>query len=179
MRVIAYDPYVPDYRFLEFGVEPVDLDTLLRESDVVTLHVILNTETRHMMGAEQFALMKPTAIFVNTSRGGAVDERALARALKSGQIQAAGIDVFEDEPIARDSALRRLGDKVMLSPHMISANQGGGLGGLGHGSVWAAESVLRALAGELPDHVFNTDVIPLWLERFGGKSVLADPSGKR
>ncbi|HTE85728.1 MAG TPA: NAD(P)-dependent oxidoreductase [Dehalococcoidia bacterium] len=172
MRVIASDPYIPDYRFLEFGVEPVDLDTLLRESDVVSMHVVLNKETRHMMAAEQFSLMKPSAIFVNTSRGGAVDEASLARALEEGTIRAAGMDVFEDEPISRGSPLRRLGDKVLLSPHMVSANQGGGLGGLGHGSVWAAEAVLRALAGELPEHVFNADVIPLWLERFGGKSVL-------
>jgi D-3-phosphoglycerate dehydrogenase / 2-oxoglutarate reductase len=177
MRVLAHDPHIPDYRFLEFGVEPVGLATLLRESDVVSMHVVLNSETRHMMGAEEFAQMKPTAIFVNTSRGGAVDEGALARALENGTIGAAGIDVFEDEPIGRDSPLRTLGDKVLLSPHMISANQGGGLGGLGHGSVWAAEAVLRALAGELPDHIFNADVIPLWLERFGGKSVLEKPAG--
>jgi len=179
MRVIAFDPYIPDYRFLEFGVEPVDLETLLRESDVVSMHVVLNKETRHMMGAEQFGQMKPTAIFVNTSRGGAVDEAALAQALENGTIRAAGIDVFEDEPIARDSPLRRLGDKVMLSPHMISANRGGGLGGLGHGSVWAAESVLHALAGEVPDHVFNTDAIPLWLERFGGRNALEGAPGRR
>lgn len=179
MRVIAYDPYIPDYRFLEFGVEPVDLETLLRESDVVSMHVVLNKETRHMMGDEQFALMKPTAVFVNTSRGAAVDEAALARAVESGTIRSAGIDVFEDEPIARDSPLRHLGDKVMLSPHMISANEGGGLGGLGHGSVWAAEAVLRALGGDVPDHVFNTDAIPLWLERFGGRSALdRTPSGR-
>jgi D-3-phosphoglycerate dehydrogenase / 2-oxoglutarate reductase len=172
MRVIACDPHIPDYRFLEFGVEPVDLDTLLRESDVVTMHVVLNKETRHMMGAAQFAKMKPGAVFVNTSRGGAVEEKALAEALTNGTIRAAGLDVFEDEPIARDSPLRQLGDKVLLSPHMISANRGGGLGGLGSGSVWAAEAVLKALHGELPDHVFNTDVIPLWLERFGGKNLL-------
>jgi phosphoglycerate dehydrogenase-like enzyme len=177
MRVIACDPHIPDYRFLEFGVESVDLETLLRESDVVSMHVVLTNETRHMMGAEQFGLMKPTAIFVNTSRGGAVDEAALASALDDGTIRAAGIDVFEDEPIARDSPLRRLGDKALLSPHMISANQGGGLGGLGHGSVWAAESVLRALGGELPEHIFNADAVPLWLERFGGRSVL-DSAGK-
>lgn len=172
MRMIAYDPYIPDYRFLEFGVEPVDLDTLLRESDVVSMHVVLNKETRHMMGAEQFSKMKRSAAFVNTSRGGAVDEKALAEALDKGVIRAAGLDVFEDEPIGRDSPLRKLDARVLLSPHMISANAGGGLGGLGHGSVWAAQAVLKALQGELPDHVFNTDAIPLWLERFGGKDLL-------
>jgi phosphoglycerate dehydrogenase-like enzyme len=177
MRIIACDPYVPDYRFLEFGVEPVELDTLLRESDVVSMHVVLNKETRHMMGAEQFAKMKPSAVFINTSRGGAVDEAALAHALESQQISAAGLDVFEDEPIARESPLRNLGDKVLLSPHMISANRGGGLGGLGSGSVWAAEAVLKALQGELPDHIFNPDAIPLWLERFGGRNVLEPVAG--
>jgi phosphoglycerate dehydrogenase-like enzyme len=174
MRVIAYDPYIPDYRYLEFGVEPVDLDTLLRESDVVSMHVVLNKETRRMMGAEQFAKMKPSAIF-----GGAVDEAALAKALQEEQIRAAALDVFEDEPISRDSPLRHLGDKVLLSPHMISANQGGGLGGLGGGAVWAAEAVLKALQGELPDHVFNTDAIPLWLERFGGRDILERATAAR
>jgi len=172
MRVIAYDPYIPDYRFLEFGVEPVDLDTLLQESDVVTVHVVLNKETRHMLSTAEFSKMKRSAVFVNTSRGGAVDEKALAAALENGTVHAAGLDVFEDEPISRDSPLRKLGDKVLLSPHMISANRGGGLGGLGSGSVWAAQAVLKALQGELPDHVFNADVIPLWLERFGGKNLL-------
>ena len=69
MRILAADPYVPDAKFLEHGVTRVDLPTLLRESDVVSLHVVLTRETRHMISTEQLAMMKPTAILINTSRG--------------------------------------------------------------------------------------------------------------
>jgi phosphoglycerate dehydrogenase-like enzyme len=99
-----------------------------------------------------------------------VDEAALARALETGQIAAAGLDVFEDEPLATDSPLRHLGDKVLLSPHMVSSNLGSGLK---PGIAWATRSVLRALRGEVPDNVFNTDVIPRWRERFGGQNVVS------
>ncbi len=79
------------------------------------------------IGAEQLALMKRSAVLLNTSRGAVVDEPALAGALEKDQIAAAGLDVFENEPLAMDSPLRRLGDKVLLSPHMIAYNVGSGL----------------------------------------------------
>jgi D-3-phosphoglycerate dehydrogenase / 2-oxoglutarate reductase len=167
-RILACDPYVPDARFTELGVERVDLPTLLRESDVVSLHVVLTRETRHMIGAEQLGLMKPTAILVNTARGFCVDERALIEALQKNRIAGAALDAFEEEPLALDSPLRQLGDKVLLSPHMISANVGSGLG---PGIQWATESVLHALRGEVPDNVYNQEVIPQWQHRFAGKSV--------
>src|SRR5579883_2320952 len=169
VRMIAYDPHVPPSRFALTGVEPVDYETLLRESDVVSFHVVLTKETRHMFGAEQVALMKPSAVFINTSRGGVVDERALADALEKNRIAAAALDVFEDEPLPQDSPLRELKHKVLLSPHMVSSNVGSGLG---PGITWATRSVLRALRGEVPDNVYNVDVIPVWLQRFGGRSVL-------
>jgi phosphoglycerate dehydrogenase-like enzyme len=167
-RILACDPYVPDARFSELGVERVDLHTLLRESDVVSLHVVLTRETQHMIGAEQLGLMKPTAILVNTARGFCVDERALIEALQKDRIAGAALDAFEEEPLALDSPLRQLGDKVLLSPHMISANVGSGLG---PGIQWATESVLHALHGEVPDNVYNQEVIPRWQHRFAGKSV--------
>jgi phosphoglycerate dehydrogenase-like enzyme len=168
-RILAYDPYVPDSKFTELGVERVtDLNTLLRESDVVSLHVVLTRETRHMIGAEQLGLMKPTAILINTARGYCVDERALAEALQKDRIAGAAIDAFEEEPLALDSPLRQLGDKVLLSPHMISANVGSGLG---PGIQWATQSVLHALRGEVPDNVYNQEVIPRWQSRFAGKSL--------
>lgn len=117
INILAYDPYVPDYRFLEFGAKPVDLDTLLKESDVVTLHVILTKETRHMISTRELALMKPTAYLLNTARGGAVDEKALCDALEEGIIAGAGLNAFEDEPLPDDSPLRRMGSKVLLRPH--------------------------------------------------------------
>jgi D-3-phosphoglycerate dehydrogenase / 2-oxoglutarate reductase len=102
-----------------------------------------------------------------------VDEAALARALETGQIATAGLDVFEDEPLAMESPLRRLGDRVLLSPHMISSNVGSGLR---PGIEWSMRSVLSALRGEVPDNVFNADVIWRWQQRFGGRSVF-DPQG--
>ena len=169
MRIIAADPYVPEAKFAEHGVTRVDLPTLLRESDVVSLHVVLTRETRHMIDAAQLGLMKPTAILINTSRGPCVREAALTEVLIRGQIGGAALDVFEEEPLARDSSLRNLGDKVLLSPHMVSSNVGSGLG---PGIRWATESVLHALRGEVPDNVYNKEVIPRWERRFGGTSVL-------
>jgi phosphoglycerate dehydrogenase-like enzyme len=173
--VIACDPYVPEAKFAEHGVQRVDLQTLLAESDVVTLHVYLSRETRHMIGAPQLAHMKSSAILVNASRGPVVDEAALTEALQQKKIAGAALDVFEREPLPLDSPLRGLGDMVLLSPHMITNNVGSGVGpaiGL------ATEAVLSALRGEVPDEeiIFNPRAIPRWKQRFGGKSLLA-PAG--
>src|SRR5437867_6314820 len=165
MRILATDPYVPDEKFAEHGVTRVDLETLLRESDVVSLHVVLTRETRHMIDAKHLALMKPSATLINTSRGPCVQEPALIEALLKGQIGGAALDVFEEEPLALDSQLRNLGGKVLLSPHMVSSNVGSGLC---PGIQWATESGLRALRGEVPDNVYNKEVIPRWERRFGG-----------
>ena len=169
MRMLACDPYVPDSKFAEFGVQRVDLPTLLRESDIVTLHVVLTKETRHMISGPQLAMMKPTAILINTSRGFCVDEKALIETLQKGKIAGAALDVFENEPLAPDSPLRKMGDKVLLSPHMVSSNIGSGLK---PGLLWATRSVISALRGEVPDNVYNKEVIQQWQSRFGGKSVL-------
>ena len=171
MRILATDPYVPDAIFTEHGVTRVDLATVLRESDVVSLHVVLTRETRHLIDVKQLALMKPRAILINTSRGPCVHEPALIEALQRGQIAGAALDVFEHEPLSADSPLRNLGDKVLLSPHMVSSNVGSGLG---PGIRWATDSVLRALRGEVPDNVYNKEVIPRWERRFGGTSAWAD-----
>lgn len=170
VRVIAYDPYVPRDRFALTGAQGVDYETLLRESDVVSFHVVLTKETRGMLGAAQLAMMKRSAVLINTSRGGVVQEAALAEALDNGTIAAAAIDVYEDEPLPAESPLRELGHKVLLSPHMASSNVGSGLG---PGITWATESVLQALNGEVPDSVYNKEVIPRWRERFAGKRATA------
>ncbi len=166
VRLIGTDPYVPLEHFEECGVQPVDLETLLRESDVATFHVVMTSETRNMVGARELALMKPSAVLINTSRGGVVNEAALIDALDAGQIRAAGIDVFEEEPLPSESKWRQLGDKVLLSPHMVSSNAGSG--GLRPGIKWATDSVLAALRGEVPDNVYNKEVISAWTKRFGG-----------
>ena len=134
-RIIAYDPYVPPAHFLTHGVTPVDYQTLLRESDVVSFHVVLTPETRYMFGEAELKLMKPNAIVLNTARGKVVDEKALARAIDEGRIRGAAIDAFEEEPLPVDSPLRKLGDRVLLSPHSASYTEGGRAAagrGLGH-----------------------------------------------
>ncbi|HEY8580323.1 MAG TPA: NAD(P)-dependent oxidoreductase, partial [Beijerinckiaceae bacterium] len=168
VRVIAYDPYIPPANFLLAGVTPVDYETLLRESDVVSFHVTLTKETRYMLREPQIALMKPTAIVVNTARGKVIEEAAVARAIEQGRLRGAAIDAFEEEPTPMDSPLRKLGHKVLMSPHSASFNEGGELR---PGIAWATRSVLTALAGGVPDNVYNKDVIPRWKERFGGVSV--------
>ena len=170
VRVIAYDPHVELAKFVHHNVERVDLETLLATSDVVTLHVTLTDETRHMIRAEHFAQMKPTALFINTARGWCVSEDDLFDAVNKDIIAGAAIDVFEDEPLDPQSPILGLGDKVLLSPHMISSNRGSGIL---PGVEWATRSVLSALAGEVPDNVFNKDVIPKWRERFSGSNILS------
>jgi phosphoglycerate dehydrogenase-like enzyme len=175
-RLIACDPYVADAHFAAHGVQRVDLPTLLSESDVVSLHTFLNRETRHMIGAEQLARMKSSAILINASRGPVVDEAALIDALQNQRIAGAALDVFEREPLPLDSPLRGLGDSVLLSPHMITNNVGSGVG---PAIQWATDAVLKILNGEVPDEdiIFNRAVIPLWKERFGGKSLLKESVG--
>ncbi|HWO42772.1 MAG TPA: hydroxyacid dehydrogenase [Candidatus Eisenbacteria bacterium] len=170
MRMIGYDPYVSDAKFEQFGVERMrDLPSLLKQADVVTLHVVLTKETRHMINAEALAMMKPTAILVNTSRGYCVDEKALIEALEKKQIAGAALDVFENEPLAADSPFRRMDDRVLISPHMVSSNYGSGLK---TGLRWGVQSVLAALRGEVSPYVYNTEVIEHWKARFGGKNIL-------
>ncbi|MGH7824843.1 MAG: NAD(P)-dependent oxidoreductase [Candidatus Binatia bacterium] len=170
MKVIAYDPFVDDAKFQQFGVERIkDLATLFKQADVVTLHVVLTKETRHMINAETLALMKPSAILVNTSRGYCVDETALAEALHNKKIAGAALDVFENEPLAADSPFRKMDDRVLISPHMISSNYGSGLK---TGLLWGTQSVIAALKGEVSPYVYNTEVIDHWKSRFAAKSLI-------
>jgi len=166
-RIIAYDPYVPPSHFLTHGVTAVDYQTLLRESDVVSFHVVLTRETRYMFGEAELKLMKPHAIVLNAARGKVIDENALARAIAEGRIRGAAIDAFEEEPLPMDSPLRKLGERVLLSPHSASYTEGGELR---QGVAWATRSVVTALKGGIPDNIYNREVIPRWKERFGGAS---------
>src|SRR5437016_1216453 len=118
-RIIAYDPYVPPSHFLTHGVTPVDYQTLLRESDVVSFHVVLTRETRYMFGEAELKLMKPHAIVLNAARGKVIDENALARAIAEGRIRGAAIDAFEEEPLQMDSPMRSLAAGLLISPHSV------------------------------------------------------------
>ncbi len=115
-RVIAFDPYPNMAAAQELGVEIVDFDTFLREADVVSIHAPLTKETYHVFNADAFSKMKKNAIIVNISRGGMIDEDALADALISGEIDSAGLDVYEHEPLEPESRLRGL-DNIILNPH--------------------------------------------------------------
>jgi glyoxylate reductase len=120
MRVLYHDMYRPPGQVeRELGAEYRDLEDLLRESDFVSLHTSLTPQTRHLINAARLALMKPTAVLVNTSRGPVIDEQALARALQQGQIFAAGLDVFEREPQVHPALLAC--DNAVLIPHLGSA----------------------------------------------------------
>jgi D-3-phosphoglycerate dehydrogenase / 2-oxoglutarate reductase len=116
-RILAYDPFASGDTA---PARMVDLPELLRESDVVSIHARLSEETRHLIGADQIALMKPTAVLVNTARSGLVDERALVDALQRRAIGGAALDVFDQEPLPADHPLIRL-DNVTLVPHIAGS----------------------------------------------------------
>lgn len=138
---------------LELGLCRVDLDTLLATSDFVSLHVPLTDSTRHLIGARELALMKPTAVLVNTARGPVVDERALYEALRDRRIAAAGLDVFEQEPASGDNPLFSL-DNVVVAPHIGSASVATRL----KMALMAAENLIAGvLCRDLP-HRVNTEV---------------------
>src|SRR5690349_4585821 len=168
-RVLAADPYVEAGKFARHGAERTDLDTLLRDADVVTLHCNLTAETRGLIDRRRLALLKPTAVLINTARGAIVDLDALCDALDAHALAAAALDVLPEEPPPRDARIVRFSDRVLLSPHMVAANQGGTLG---PAVPWATAATLSALRGETPDNVYNADAVAEWLARFGGRSLL-------
>jgi D-3-phosphoglycerate dehydrogenase len=117
-RFLAFDPYIDDAKAAKVGVERVSLDDLLRQSDYVLVNCPLTPQTRHLIGARELSLMKPTAVLVNTARGPIIDQPALISALESRAIAGAALDVFEKEPIENDSPLLKL-DNVILASHSI------------------------------------------------------------
>ena len=123
MKLIAWSTNLTDERAAEIGAVKVDKQTLFREADVVTIHQVLSERTRHLVGATEFALMKSTAILVNTSRGPIVDELALADALRARSIRGAGIDVYGIEPLAADHPFRSL-DNIVTTPHLGYVTEG-------------------------------------------------------
>lgn len=118
MKLLAYDPFISIERADQLGCRLVDLDLLFRESDYITLHIPKTKETANLINQEAIAKMKPTARIVNCSRGGIIDEAALAAALKEGRIAGAALDVFDNEPLEAGSPLRELGKEIVLTPHL-------------------------------------------------------------
>ena len=120
MTIIAYDPFVAPQRAVELQARLLPIEQLLQEADIITLHVALTDETRHLLNAARLKLMKPTAFLVNTARGELVDEQALVAAVKEKRIGGAAIDVFAEEPLPKDSPLRGL-ERVLLTPHLAAS----------------------------------------------------------
>jgi glyoxylate reductase len=120
MKILYHDVYKSEKADKELMARQVDFDTILKESDFVSVHTDLNDKTRGMFGAAQFKKMKPTAVFINTARGPLVDQKALYGALKAGTIFAAGLDVTDPEPPAKDDPLLTL-PNVVVAPHIASA----------------------------------------------------------
>ncbi|MDR3718427.1 MAG: 2-hydroxyacid dehydrogenase [Bryobacteraceae bacterium] len=160
VKLIAYDPFVPPDSVPANVELTQDLDTLLRRSDIVGLFIAVTPETRNMINDRTLALMKPTAFLVNPSRGDAVDEDALYRALKEKRIAGAALDVFQVEPPPPDSPLLTL-DNVILTPHMIGQTKDS----FAAITKVAVENVRRILNREPPLYCKNPAVIPAWRER--------------
>ena len=153
MRVVFHDPEsIPERVIKELGVTRLPLDELLRVSDFISLHVPLFPETHHLLNDRTFALMKPTCIVINTSRGPVVDEKALVRAAKEGKIAGAGIDVFEKEPEIEPGLFEL--ENVVLAPHIASASHETRL----KMCMMAAENLIAALKGERPPNLVNPEV---------------------
>ena len=121
LRMLAYDPYIEELTMSRHDVEPVGLSELLNRSDIVSMHAPSTPEAHHLLGEEEFKMMKPEAIFINNGRGPTVDENALIKALQEGWIAAAGLDVLEQEPPDPENPLLHM-DNVILTPHVASAS---------------------------------------------------------
>ena len=161
MQVLAYDPYLSAEEMARRGAEKVELDALLSRADFVSINCPLTQETRGMIGARQFALMRPTALFITTSRGLIHDEEALADALRNKKLAGAGLDVWAKEPPPTDHPLLQL-DNVLVSPHMAGVTKEARIN---MGRI-AAEQLIDALDGKPPPRIVNPEVWPLYARRF-------------
>ena len=155
-RLLGTDPHTHTRRHeLPAALERVDLETLLRESDFVCITCPLTELTRDLIDAERLRLLAPHAYLINIARGGIVDSRAVAAAVRAGRLAGAALDVFEQEPIEPDHPLLELGDKVILSPHATAYTRAA-FRSLG---VSACESVLALAAGEMPRNPVNPEIL--------------------
>jgi len=153
MEVIVHHPRPSAKRMLDTGVKFVDLRYLLQNSDIVSIHAALNSETEGLIGAKELSLMKNTAILLNTARGRIVDETALIAALQRKQIAAAGLDVVIDDPVKKDNPLMHL-ENAFVMPHMgartVEAQK--------RTAEWTVNDILRFIRGEKPEHLVNPEV---------------------
>jgi len=151
VRVMAFDPYIPK---AAQGIELTDLDTLLKESDFISVHCPLNESTRHLIGEKEFQKMAKKPLFINTSRGPIIDEIALIQALEEGRISGAGLDVLEKEPPDLQNPLLKM-ENVILSPHISFYS----VESISELKRRTAENVSAVLLGKLPKSVVNREVL--------------------
>jgi len=154
MNLLAFDPYVKEEQLKGAKVKLTDLETLLKESDFVSVHAALTPETRGLIGEKQLRMMKNTAYVINTSRGPLIDEKALLRALKEGWIAGAGLDVYEKEPPSVDNPLFEL-DNTVLTPHIAWYTEEAMM----RLERIAVERAIELLQGKIPKTVVNPEVL--------------------
>lgn len=154
MKLLYYDVVRQRQAEKELGVEFVEFDRLLAESDFITIHINLTPESYHLMGARQFAKMKKTSILVNTARGPIVDNMTLYEALRDGKIAYAALDVTEPEPLPVDHPLLTL-DNVLVAPHIASAS----VATRTKMGLMAADNLIVGLKGEMPPHAVNPKIL--------------------
>jgi len=154
LRHLVHDPYASEAAIREAGAEPASLEDVFSQSDIVCLAVPLTPATRHLIGVRELALMKPTAWFINTSRGAVVDEPPLIAALRERRIAGAGIDVFEQEPVAADNPLLGM-DNVIVAPHSLGSTDEA-FRAIGHS---VTRSILDVAAGRAPRFVIDRRVL--------------------
>jgi phosphoglycerate dehydrogenase-like enzyme len=162
MKPIACDPFVDPTIVKELGIELVDLETVIRRSDILTVNCPLTPATRHLLNRDRLLMMKPTAFLVNTARGGIVDQKALVELLQQKRIAGAGLDVFEQEPLSSGDPLRTC-DSVVLTPHALCWTDQ-----LFSGCAEAdINAVLDLFGGRVPRGIVNKDIIdkPGWLAK--------------
>ncbi|CAI2433485.1 hydroxyacid dehydrogenase [Serratia ficaria] len=149
MQVVAYDPYLPDEVFSQHGVSRIlEIPSGLATADAVTVHLPLSGD-KPLIGREELAMMKPGALLVNTARGGIVDEEALARALQTGHLGGAGLDVLKDEPADLRSALLAQTDRLILSPHSAGLTGEAAM----RMSIAAAANIINFFNGQLDNEL--------------------------
>jgi D-3-phosphoglycerate dehydrogenase len=149
-RVVVFDPFVARDAIRAGGAEPVVLEQLLAKADLITLHCLMNAQTRHLINARSLGKMKRGVLFINVGRGGLVDTEALITALRSGQVAAAGLDVFETEPLPADSPLRTM-NNVVVASHLASVSARA----MRVVRETSAQLVLKAIRGERLDNIVN------------------------
>ena len=153
MKVIVYDPYLSKETAEEQGFELADLDSLLKNSDFISIHTPLTDETKKMIDEKEFKKMKNTAFIVNCARGGIIDENALYNSLKEGKIRGAALDVYENEP-PKNSPLLTL-DNIVFTPHIGASTKEAQI----RAGTITAEQVLKILNNEKPDFCVNKEIV--------------------